>query len=641
MLTHLKHLANPLRRTGGYALPHIILIVLAVGIAYVLGIFTGVKYTEAYYREHYTFPGLVVTHLPTEPMTARAESGPDQASVTTADLPNTLDQGPEGSCAGHGAAEALTYAYRVLHPKSHLTFSPRQLYDYYSDTYDNGQDGGSWPDQDLEIVSQVGALQFKAYPEGYAWTAGGQTNPAYGVLDPIPATDAWQHPAAQDEAKHHLFPIIHDIGGLAIGQGQGLVDGIESAIASGNPVMFGTYVWSGTDNGTSQPLITSPSPAELAQEPYGRGGHELLAIAYNRTLRFPDGSVGGIEFRNSWGSSYGINGDAWYSDDYVSKYVFGAEYLTLGSAPLATPKPHPVTGSLKGYVPPNTPAHNIVPKDWKPPVKAPSATPWYVHGVVTHDTGIDLTNLINQEGDAWGVSPVGITSVLATESSINQYADRYGTWPDVSHGIAQFTDETAEGYGVCSDDASCRAWLDNPYNAVPLAARFLHELSVETGGVPFPWLYVAYNAGAGWPQSFFYNPTGEAAANFQGFLRNYNYVMDVYGGGSPPPPPPPPPTPKPTPKPHKPFSVKAWQYWTKAHHRPSVPHRWHGKLARVAGVWWFGNHVAACGSPVQREQWNPHNHVMHQRFARCSFWSWPRGRGDPVKIKRLVKREWM
>lgn len=585
--------ANPLTKPA-YAIPHVIVIALIALVAFALGVGTGVTYDRHYYATHFRAPQPVPrVNAPvySQPVTL-APTG----SIVISRYPAVGDQDGQGSCAAFASAWSLSYEYRTVHlGHSWITFSPRYLYDHYSDVYNGGRDGGSWPTQDLETAASYGSPRFKQLPY-----------PPNVIDQSIPLTDVYGGSLAVDASRLRLNLSFNVISGFSQGAGYGIITGIKSSIAAGHPVMIGFPVWSEYDNATSTGgLITSPTASEVANQPQGRGGHENVAIAWNDNMRFPDGTTGGIEIQNQWTKSWGLSGRGWMSYSFVEQYVFGATAVKiLSSAPAAHHYPP--------FVPNHAPKH-LLSQTPIPPGTVQTSS-WLVHNVVTHDSHTNISNALNYWGTRYNVWPVAMAAVAGTESGINQVADRYGVWPDVSFGLMQFTVSTAQGYGVCSGTSGCRSWLDNLNNSISLAARFLHEASVETC-TPWPWLYVAYNAGPGYGcGAYFYtHPSGQASSNFyDNFLPNYNYSIANFSYSPPP----------------RVFPVSKWNGYLKSHSKRLVSYLYHGHLTHAAGIWWAG-HVGGCRGVSAREVWYPKGHhgvdgFEEQRFRSCVIVTWPR-----------------
>jgi hypothetical protein len=60
-----------------------------------------------------------------------------------------------------------------------------------------------------------------------------------------------------------------------------------------------------------------------------------------------------------------------------------------------------------------------------------------VQGVVTRDTGRDISELLNRLADEHGFDPIGFLGGAIAESSLNEHAARERPWPDVSYGLWQ------------------------------------------------------------------------------------------------------------------------------------------------------------------------------------------------------------
>jgi len=58
-----------------------------------------------------------------------------------------------------------------------------------------------------------------------------------------------------------------------------------------------------------------------------------------------------------------------------------------------------------------------------------------VQGVVTRDTGRDLTEMLNAAGERYGFDPVGLLAGAIAESNLDEHSVRNGVWPDVSFGL--------------------------------------------------------------------------------------------------------------------------------------------------------------------------------------------------------------
>lgn len=581
----LKHVLNPTHRAGGYATPHVLVLVIAFLAVFALGVGATAAYNADYFTSHYRQNDQSVPQGPAPIFDYKQPGAPASATVQIRALDPVRNQGQIGSCAGQVTAELVGYEWRVNGPhRPWIRLSARYPYSYYSNTYNGGNDGGSTPPQDAEVLANLGLIKYNQDPD-----------PPYGIENPLPTFSGIN--------RLHTPITWHSIADNP-GAGYGLVDGIKNAIAAGHPVGIGIQVLHTYDEATQNNGMTDiPLDGNMAV----RGGHEIEGIAYNDSIQFRDSAgnvvaTGGVLTRGSWGPHFGLHGMVWISYRYLAQYGFLTGYFTLTTS---------ASGPLPPYTPNHGPKHLIAPPGTS---LRPGATAysWTVRGVVTRDTHVDISAAVNYWGTREHVWPVGIVAVLATESGINQYADRWGTPPDVSFGIAQATVNTANAYGIYGDAYAVRAQLDNLDTSIAFAARFLADAQ-RASCLSFPTLYVAYNEGPGLGCNAYtyYHPTGQAYSNYEfNFLPNFRYVVNTYSGS---------PAPQPTPKP-APFPLKLW-----GHHVSAYSHH---RLTYAATLWLkHGPHRA--GVAVSNESWHPSgrggvNGYEEDGFRYLTLYWWPR-----------------
>jgi hypothetical protein len=589
---------NPFDRTAGYAIPHALVILLVALGLFLAGAFAGSRFTQNYFRSHYPAPLHVIT-APASPIDVKPHAAA-AASLNLNRYPGIGDQDGIGACAAWAAAWAMSYEYRTQHPTSWLRFSPRWLYLLYSNAYSGGQDAGSTFPTNVSQARAYGVPRFKQLPY-----------PPDVMADPLPMQDAY---GSNLQADANRFKLNWSSQVLTQGQqaGQAAVDAIKAQIAANHPVGIAFPVWPEYDNATNQPLITSPSPAELQSEPNGRGGHENVIIAYSDTRQFPDGSAGGVEVQNQWTAAWGSSGRAWMSYDFVRRFAY--ELATAHIASAATP-PLILTTPTDGK------NSHLFPAPRTTGTGRTHAFSWYVHNV--HATsGQDLSPILNNAGDRYHVWPVGLAATLGVESDLNPLAERWAGGLDNSCGLAQEIISNVAYYAGIQDARAACNWEELPSNAISLEARMYSTMfAYQNNCVPWPTAYEMYNAGAGYPCSYYFSPASDVYAHQQVFLGWYNYALTHWQG-----PPPPPPRPAV-------FPIKLWNAFRASHHLTLISAYTPVRVTRVgrarrtrlrweARAWWsYG--PARAGGIVSHPQWIPHGSFMTVRFKLKRYYFWP------------------
>jgi C1A family cysteine protease len=92
---------------------------------------------------------------------------------------------------------------------------------------------------------------------------------------------------------------------------------IKSNLGGGLPSVFGFTVYSSVSQAAATGQIPFPAPGESTV-----GGHAVLAVGYDDTLRIVNGPVtttGALLIRNSWGPNWGDHGYGYLPYDYVNR----------------------------------------------------------------------------------------------------------------------------------------------------------------------------------------------------------------------------------------------------------------------------------------------------------------------------------
>ncbi|MEA2148060.1 MAG: hypothetical protein QOG59_3647 [Solirubrobacteraceae bacterium] len=203
-----------------------------------------------------------------------------------AHMPAIYDQGQLGSCTANGIAACLEYdAIRQGEP----AVVPSRLFIYYNERAIEGTvstDSGAQIRDGIKVAATEGAPPESEWP--------------YSDADPGPFQKKPPANVYADAVKHEALVYKRIILG-----GPGAP--IRSAVAAGYPVVFGFSVPASFEDGTWDPAHDSlPVPGPNAQF---IGGHCTVITGYDFTrTRFPHHS---FKVRNSWGSSWGMNGHYW------------------------------------------------------------------------------------------------------------------------------------------------------------------------------------------------------------------------------------------------------------------------------------------------------------------------------------------
>ena len=203
----------------------------------------------------------------------------------------TRDQGNEGSCTGNAGASKIDLDYRQFSSgwpdrsvgASSFLASAEFVYlcNLIADG-DLGTDAGSSMHQTAVTLSQRGACLdvVMPYSDSQFSTPPDDGQYAAGLLYRM--------------NSYHYLPDLATMKSCLA----------PSAKGPGHSFIFGISVYNSFE-GDWQSSGFMPVP-DLSKEQL-LGGHAQHVIGYDDTLKFPDGSLGGLLVQNSWGQSWGID----------------------------------------------------------------------------------------------------------------------------------------------------------------------------------------------------------------------------------------------------------------------------------------------------------------------------------------------
>jgi C1A family cysteine protease len=206
----------------------------------------------------------------------------------------TRDQGQEGSCCGQAGAEKQDLDYRQFSNWPDRSILPAKFmasaeFVYLCDLIADGNlgnDAGSSLHQTAITISQKGACinSIMPYNDTQFSTPPNAAQYANGLLYRM--------------EPYHFLPDLPSMKACLA----------PSTAGPGHSFIFGINVYDSFEGNWAEPGFM-PVP-NLATESY-LGGHAQHAIGYDDTIKFPDGSQGGLFVQNSWGDqsvwNWGIN----------------------------------------------------------------------------------------------------------------------------------------------------------------------------------------------------------------------------------------------------------------------------------------------------------------------------------------------
>lgn len=221
---------------------------------------------------------------------------PPEVDLSEFDSP-VEDQGSQGTCtANAGAAlvehmERRTYGTYIDHSRKFIYKMSRQLL-------------GLSGDVGATVSVTLGSLViFGSPPEKY-W-------PYTKAVDDQPT--AFEHGLAQNYQGTNYV----NLSKAGATPAQILYD-MKVNLTSGLPVIFGFTMYSSISS-CDDGYIKYPLPGETTDT-----GHCVLAVGFNDTIQINNGSytsVGAFYIKNSWGTSWGIDGYGWLPYDYITNGI--------------------------------------------------------------------------------------------------------------------------------------------------------------------------------------------------------------------------------------------------------------------------------------------------------------------------------
>jgi C1A family cysteine protease len=220
--------------------------------------------------------------------------------TTQASMPPIYDQGQLGSCTANAIAAAVDFEN---HQQSGGFLTPSRLWIYYQERVIEGtvnQDSGAQIRDGMKAVSKLGVCPESDWP--YVISTFAETPPAKDYTD-----------ALKDRV-------------LAYRKVPQTVWSLKTVLAGGLPVVFGFSVYESFESPqvAKTGIVPMPSPSEATI-----GGHAVALVGY-------DDSVDRFHVRNSWGTTWGLEGYFEMPYLYVTSPSLASDFWVVQSTSITT-----------------------------------------------------------------------------------------------------------------------------------------------------------------------------------------------------------------------------------------------------------------------------------------------------------------
>lgn len=213
-------------------------------------------------------------------------------------FPGVLDQGQLGSCVAHGVSCALRY-YAKLEggPRDHRLARLQMYYDARVLEGTADEDSGCEIRDAIKCAAKIGSAHETMWPYVIVRFA---KKPTTHVYDDAMKFEALEYQRVTVDTAH-----------------------VKAALASGFPVIVGLSLYESFEyqEVTLSGIVPMPN---LAREDM-IGGHCMCVAGYGQR-------PGYFTVRNSWGTSWGDNGDCYMPEAYIGSAKFGADYWIIRKA---------------------------------------------------------------------------------------------------------------------------------------------------------------------------------------------------------------------------------------------------------------------------------------------------------------------
>lgn len=230
--------------------------------------------------------------------------------------PPVEDQDALGSCVWNGIAGLLQFTgmEEVDPSKADQVPLPSRLFGYFFGRVEQGtvnEDSGLSIRVGMKVAAKYGFVPETAWPYDIKKF---KVKPTQAVIDA----------AAKNKLTAKQYMRVEQT-----------LSQLKNTLAGRNPIVFGFTVYPGLMSTTTAKTGICPNPGKNERP---EGGHCVVIVGYDDTMKFPDGSVGGFLCRNSWGTKWGQKGYFWMSYAYITNPKLASDFWTVVDVPNPTVK---------------------------------------------------------------------------------------------------------------------------------------------------------------------------------------------------------------------------------------------------------------------------------------------------------------
>lgn len=210
-------------------------------------------------------------------------------------LPPAYDQEQTSSCTGNAISGGVKYA--EVKAGQTDSINPSRLFIYYNERL---LEGNTDEDSGGQIHDGIKGCNIYGVVDESIW-----------AFDPNKVTEKPSKEAYELAVKNKITHYT------AIDNSN--IDNIKAALAHGYPIVFGFTVYSDFESTevAQTGILKMPTHHETIV-----GGHAVLAVGY-------DDSKKAVLVRNSWGASWGLEGNFWMPYEYITNTGLASDFWMI------------------------------------------------------------------------------------------------------------------------------------------------------------------------------------------------------------------------------------------------------------------------------------------------------------------------